>query len=108
MGTIVVGARDVKGLVCRDPCSQQSWMAGPGLPSDSLTQASYQAAEAGLPVYRSAFQTGQQYMTDPTALPYEWEYGGFLTALNRSGFVQAGHEIGQASGLLTTTDPRHC
>ena len=62
--------------------------------------ASYQAAEAGLPVYRSAFQTGQQYMTEPTALPYEWEYGGLLTVLQRSGFVQAGHEIGQASVVI--------
>ena len=100
MGTVVVGVKDVSGLVCRDPCSQQNWMAGPGLPSDSLIQASHQAAKAGLPVYRSAFQTGQQYMTEPTALPYEWEYGGLLAALHRSGFVQAGHEIGQASVVI--------
>ena len=100
MGTVVVGTRDVSGLVCRDPCSQQNWMAGPGLPSDSLIRASHQAAEAGLPVYRSAFQTGQQYMTEPTALPYECEYGGFLAALHRSGFVQARHEIGQASVVI--------
>jgi hypothetical protein len=100
MGTIVVGARDLSGLVCRDPCSEQNWMAGPGLPSDSLIQASHQAAETGLPVYRSAVQTGQQYMIEPTALPYEWEYGGFLAALHRSGFVQAGHEVGQASVVI--------
>ena len=100
MGLIVVGSRDVSGLVCRDPCSPQDWMDGPGLPSDSLIQASYQAVHEGLQVYRSAFQTGQQYMTEPTALPYEWEYGGFLAALHRSGFVQAGHEIGQASVVI--------
>ena len=52
MGTIVVGIRDRSGLVCRDPCSEQDWMAGPGLPSDALIQASHQAASTGMPVYQ--------------------------------------------------------
>ena len=30
-------------------------------------------------VHRSAVQTGTKYITELTALPYEWEYGGFLT-----------------------------
>ena len=43
MGYIVVGSRDLSGLDCRDPCSQTDWMVLPGLPSDSLIQASYEA-----------------------------------------------------------------
>ena len=71
MGTIVIGTRDISGLVCKDPCSEKDWMVGPGLPSEALTQASYQAANTGLKVYRSAVQTGSKYTTEPTALPYD-------------------------------------
>ena len=96
MGTIVIGTRDASGLVCKDPCSEQDWMVGPGLPSESLIQASFQAEE-GLKFHRSPVQTGPKYLTEPSALPFEWEYGGFLSGLSRTGFMGGGNQVGQVS-----------
>ncbi len=56
-------------------------MVGPELPSDSLIQASHQAARKVLPVHRSAVQTGPKYFR---YLPVN------------TGFIRAGHEVGQA------------
>lgn len=36
-------------------------------------------------------------ISDPSRLPYEWEFEAFLAALSRSGLFRAGHEVGQAS-----------
>jgi hypothetical protein len=58
MGTIVIGTRDASGIVCKDPCSANDWLVGPGLPSVSLIQASHVAAQRGLTIHRSIVQTG--------------------------------------------------
>ena len=97
MGTIVIGTRDASGLVCKDPCSEQNWMVGPGLPSESLIQASFKAENESLKFHRSPVQTGPKYLTEPSALPYEWEFGGFLSGLSRSGFMGGGNQAGQVS-----------
>ena len=88
MGTIVVSARDQDGLVCRDPCAEDDWKVAPGFPSEALIQASHQCQKEGLVTRRSPVETGVKYITKPSALPYEWEFGAFLSALRRTKSVR--------------------
>ena len=100
MGTIVVSARGQDGLVCRDPCAEEDWKVAPGFPSEAMIQASHQCQKEGLVTRRSPVQTGAKYITEPAAFPYEWEFGAFLSALSRSGFIRAGNEVGQVSVVV--------
>ncbi|TRY77794.1 hypothetical protein TCAL_16675 [Tigriopus californicus] len=100
MGTIVIAMNSSDGVVCEDPCSETDWSIGPGFPSQSIIQASHQAAQTGLVIHRSQVSTGARFITAPSQKPYEWEFGAFMQALARSGFGQAGREIGLASVAL--------
>ena len=45
-------------------------------------------------------ETGAKYVTEPSALLYQCEFGAFLLALKRCGFIRAGHEVGPVSVVL--------
>ena len=75
MGTIVVSTNDQDGLVCRDPCAEEDWKVAPRFPSETLIQASHRCGQEGLVARRSPFETGAKFITEPSALPYEWEFG---------------------------------
>ncbi len=100
MGTIVVSARHLDGLVCRDPCGERDWKVARGFSFETLMQASHRCGQEGLETMRSPVKTGAKCIPNPSALPYEWDFGALLAALTRSGFIRDGHEVGQASVVL--------
>ncbi len=99
LGTVVVGGSDEPGLVCRDLGTGQDWMANPGIfPSNALIEASRRASSPDLSVRCAPIQTGPAHMTESTvSMAFVEDYAGFLSALQRAGFMRVGNQAGVAA-----------
>jgi hypothetical protein len=114
-GTIFVSDVDQETVnprvVCREKSEGTNWTEFAGFPSDALIQNCHRLN--GLRIKRlrcllSAFECGSVNIREPISkLPYEWEFGGFLMGVTRSGFAQAGHEVGHVAVITDNFDNPH-